>query len=196
VAEPDNRAPCRRAARAVHAGVRPGALVLAAALTAGCTAAAVPAPPVRMPLRPALVTPAAGSLVRVPRADYGSPESVAAAFYTAWGSLDSVHDGPDAYLARCAPLVTATLARQMAASQPTPAAWQQMRSAREVSLVTVTAVTYPDGAPAATASRVYLRVYARRVTRTASGQVTGSDGVTVELTRTGGRWLVSAVLFY
>ena len=45
-------------------------------------------------------------------------------------------------------------------------------------------------------SAVYLRVYATRVTTTSAGRQVASDGITVELTRSGGRWLVSAVLFY
>jgi len=43
---------------------------------------------------------------------------------------------------------------------------------------------------------VYLRVYARRVTVPTAGRAAVSDGVTVQLTRTGGQWLVSAVLFW
>ena len=124
------------------------------------------------------------------------PASVAAAFYVAWASADAVHDQPGTYLALCAPLVTAALERQLAASQPAPAAWQAMHRARLVSLVRVQAVTHPDGAPAPTPSAVYLRVYATRVTTTSAGRQVASDGVTVQLTRSGGRWLVSAVLFY
>ena len=74
-----------------------------------------------------------------------------------------------------------------------------MRRARLVSLVRVRAVTHPDGAPVPTPDVVYLRVYATRVTTRDLGQPyqVASDGVTVELTRSGGgRWLVSAVLFY
>lgn len=136
------------------------------------------------------------SLVRVPRPDYASPVSVAAAFYTAWADVDTVHDGPDAFAARCAPLSTPVLERELAASQPATAAWQVMRATRMVSLVQVRAVTGPDGAPAATVSAVYLRVYATRVTVTAGRRTTGSDGATLRLTRSGTRWLVSAVLFY
>lgn len=138
----------------------------------------------------------AGSLVRVPRPDYASPASVAAAFYVAWGSVDAVHDGPAAFAARCAPLATTALDRQLAASQPATAAWQAMHRERLVSLVRVRAVTRPDGAPAPTPSTVYLRVYAARVTTTTAGRTTASDGVTLRLSRPGGRWLVSAVLFY
>jgi len=43
---------------------------------------------------------------------------------------------------------------------------------------------------------VYLRVYATRVTTTAAGRQADSDGISVQLTRSGSRWLVSAVLFY
>ena len=50
--------------------------------------------------------------------------------------------------------------------------------------------------PAATASAAYLSVYATRVTVTTAGRTTGSDGITLRLARSGGRWLVSAVLFY
>jgi hypothetical protein len=138
----------------------------------------------------------AGSLVRVPRPDYASPASVAAAFYTAWGSVDAVHDGPASFAARCAPLDTGALGRQLAVGQPATAAWQAMRRERLVSLVRVTAVTRPDGAPAPTPAAAYLRVYAVRVTTTTAGRTTASDGVTLRLSRSGGRWLVSAVLFY
>ena len=173
------------------------AAVLAAVLVTGCAAGAASPRPAAAGERPApgIAVPA-GSLVRVPRPDYARPASVAAAFYVAWASTDAVHDQPGTYLALCAPLVTPALERQLAASQPAPAAWQAMRRARLVSLVRVRAVTHPAGAPAPTPAAVYLRVYATRVTTTSAGRQVASDGVTVELTRSGGRWLVSAVLFY
>ena len=65
-----------------------------------------------------------------------------------------------------------------------------------VSLVRVQAVTRPAGAPAPAPDVVYLRIYATRVTTTSAGRQAASDGITVQLTRSGGRWLVSAVLFY
>ena len=173
------------------------AAVLATVLVAGCAAGAASPRPAATGERPApgIAVPA-GSLVRVPRPDYARPASVAAAFYVAWASTDAVHDQPGRYLALCAPLVTAALERQLAASQPAAAAWQAMRRARLVSLVRVQAVTHPAGAPAPAPSALYLRIYATRVTRTSAGRQVASDGVTVELTRSGGRWLVSAVLFY
>ena len=173
------------------------AAALAALLVTGCAAGAASPRPAAAGERPAPGTAVpAGSLVRVPRPDYARPASVAAAFYIAWGSADAVHDQPGTYLALCAPLVTAALERQLAAGQPAPAAWQAMHRARLVSLVRVQAVTHPDGAPAPTPSAVYLRVYATRVTTTSADRQVAGDGVTVELTRSGGRWLVSAVLFY
>jgi hypothetical protein len=173
------------------------AAALAAVLVAGCAARAASPHPAAAGGRPAPGTAVpAGSLVRVPRPDYARPASVAAAFYIAWGSTDAVHDQPGTYLALCAPLVTAALERQLAASPPAPAAWQAMHRARLVSLVRVQAVTQPAGAPAPTPSAVYLRVYATRVTTTSAGRQAASDGITVELTRSGGRWLVSAVLWY
>ena len=173
------------------------AAALAALLVTGCAAGAASPRPAAAGERPAPGTAVpAGSLVRVPHPDYARPASVAAAFYIAWGSADAVHDQPGTYLALCAPLVTAALERQLAASQPAPAAWQAMHRARLVSLVRVRAVTHPAGAPAPTPSAVYLRVYATRVTTTSAGRQAASDGITVELTRSGGRWLVSAVLFY
>jgi hypothetical protein len=173
-----------------------GVLVVAM-LAAGCAGGHPAARPATLG-RPAPVPESApsASLVRVPRPDYADPASVASAFYIAWASVDAVHDGPDAYAARCAPLVTASLEQELAASQPATAAWQEMRSSRLVSLVQVRAVTRPDGAPAPTASVTYLSVYATRVTVTTAGRTTGSDGITLRLTRSGGRWLVSAVLFY
>jgi hypothetical protein len=173
------------------------AAVVAVVLVTGCAAGAASPRPAVAGERPApgFAVPA-GSLVRVPSPDYARPASVAAAFYVAWASTDAVHDQPGRYLALCAPLVTPALERQLAASQPAPAAWQAMRRARLVSLVRVQAVTHPAGAPAPTASVVYLRVYATRVTTTSAGRQVASDGITVQLTRSGGRWLVSAVLFY
>ncbi len=173
------------------------AAALAALLVTGCAAGAASPRPAAAGERPASGTAVpAGSLVRVPHPDYARPASVAAAFYIAWGSADAVHDQPGTYLALCAPLVTAALERQLAASQPAPAAWQAMRRASLVSLVRVRAVTHPADAPAPAPSAVYLRVYATRVTTTSAGRQAASDGITVELTRSGGRWLVSAVLFY
>jgi hypothetical protein len=163
-------------------------------MLAGCSAGHVV--PRAVPGTAAHRASAARSLVRVPQPDYSTPASVAAAFYVAWASVDAVHDGPAAFAARCAPMATGALERQMAASQPATAAWQAMRRDRLVSLVRVSAVTRPDGAPSPSPLRVYLRVYAERVTTTAAGRTTASDGVTLRLTRSGGRWLVSAVLFY
>ena len=171
--------------------------VVAAGLVTGCAAGTAPPHPAAADERPTpgIAVPS-DSLVRVPHPDYARPPSVAAAFYVAWASTDAVHDQPGTYLARCAPLVTPALERQLAASQPAPAAWQAMRRAHLVSLVRLQAVTHPDGAPAPTPSAAYLRVYATRVTVTTAGRDTSSDGTTVQLTRTGGRWLVSAVLFW
>jgi len=172
-------------------------VLIAALLAAGCAGghpAARPAAPGRA--APAPASAPSAPLVRVPHPDYADPASVASAFYIAWASVDAIHDRPDAYAARCAPLATASLERELAASQPATAAWQEMRRSRLVSLVQVRAVTRPDGAPAPTASAAYLSVYATRVTVTTAGRTTGSDGITLRLTRSGGRWLVSAVLFY
>lgn len=169
-----------------------GALAVAV-LAAGCADGHPAAEPSHT--APAASAPLA-SLVRVPRPDYASPASVASAFYIAWASVDSIYDGPDAYALRCAPLATPSLERELFASQPATAAWQEMRASRLVSLVQVQAVTRPDGAPAPTASVAYLSVYATRVTTTTIGRMRVSDGVTLRLTRSGGRWLVSAVLFY
>jgi len=177
-----------------------GALTVAV-LLAGCAGGhrAPAGTPNRQGPGPGRAVPAAaaaGSLVRVPRPDYTDPASVAAAFYTAWASVDPVHDQPLSFAARCAPLATASLGRQLAANQLPAAAWQQMRREHLVSLVHVDAVTRPDGAPAPTVHVAYLRVYATRVTVTTASRDTSSDGTTLQLTRTGRRWLVSAVLFW
>ena len=191
------RRPGTRPVAAAAAAASAGGGLLAAGLVTGCAAGAASPHPAAAGGPPAAgIAVPAGSLVRVPRPDYARPASVAAAFYVAWASTDAVHDQPGTYLALCAPLVTAALERQLAASQPAPAAWQAMRRARLVSLVRVQAVTHPAGAPAPTPAVVYLRVYATRVTTTSAGRQVASDGITVQLTRSGGRWLVSAVLFY
>jgi hypothetical protein len=190
---------CRAAAPGRSRLFRVGHAVLLAALIAGCSGGpAVPPPAAGRPPAPRVPVPAraAGSLVRVPRPDYSDPASVARSFFIAWASVDALHDGPETFLGRCAPLITASQERQLAASQPATTAWQAMRRDHEVSLVHVDAVTRPDGAPAATSSVAYLRVYATRVTTSAAGRTTSSDGITVQLTRSRGRWLVNRLLFY
>ena len=178
--------------RAARCGV-----LIAATLVAGCAGGHPAArPDAAGRAAPAPASAPAASLAGVPRPDYASPASVASAFYIAWASVDAVHDGPDAYAARCAPLAAVSLERELAATQPATAAWQEMHASRLVSLVQVRAVTRPDGAPAPTASVAYLSVYATRVTVTTAGRTTGSDGITLRLARSGRRWLVSAVLFY
>jgi hypothetical protein len=170
-------------------------ILIAAMLVVGCAGghpvARQPAPDQAAP-----ASAPSASLVRVPHPDYVDPASVASAFYIAWASVDAIHDGPDAYAVRCALLATLSLERQLTASQPATSAWQSMRRSRLVSLVRVRAVTHPNGAPASTSSVTYLRVYATRVTVTTGGRTTDSDGITLRLTSSGGRWLVSAVLFY
>jgi len=178
-----------------------------AALLSGCgsgsaTPAPVPQPPTvasaiagNRSRATAASTPAA-SLVRVPRPNYARPGSVAASFFTAWASVDAIHDGPDAYLARCADLVTPALERQLEASQPALAGWQAMRAERMARLVHVRAVVRPSGAPASSATVAYLRVYAQQVTTSTAGRTVASDGITLELTRRGRRWLVSRLLWY
>ncbi len=56
------------------------------------------------------------------------------------------------------------------------------------------AVTRPAGAAARASDVMYLRVHASRVTTAPVGRQVASDGVTVQLTRPGSRWLAGAVL--
>ena len=180
------------------------AAVALAALLSGCaTGSAAPDPAPQAPpatagnrsLAAAASMPAP-ILVRVPRPDYARPSSVAASFFTAWASVDAIHDGPGAYLARCAGLVTPALERQLESGQPAPAGWQEMRALHMVSLVHVRAVIPPSGAPAPSATVTYLRVYAQQVTTSTAGRTVTRDGITLELTRHGRRWLVSRLLWY
>jgi hypothetical protein len=188
---------CRTTARWGAAAVM-AASGTSAALSSGCA----PGPnvyPARVPTSAPAPAPVAGpatSLVRIGRPDYTSPASVAAAFFTAWASIDATHDTQRAYLARCAPLVTPTLRRQLATNQPSPAEWQEMRRARLVSLVHVQAITRPAGAPPASRTRVFLRIYAERVTTTPGRHAVLSDGATVQLDRIRGRWLVARLVFW
>jgi hypothetical protein len=176
------------------------ALAAALALTTGCASqhADTPRPVSGAHAQP----PSAGTaatgrpVLRAPQPDYASPSLVAAAFFTAWASIDTVHDSPGAFLVRCAPLITPALRRQLAANQPSPAAWRLMRREHVISRVHVRAVTRPAGAPAPTATRVFLRVYAVRITRSVAGLTTRSDGITLQLTRSRGRWLVARLLFW
>ena len=181
------------------------AAVLAAGLAGGCgSGPAGPGPrPEQLPRAVTAGTaPSAGAgaparpAVAVPRPDYADPASVAAAFFTAWASVDAGDDRPAAFVARIAPLVTPALARQLAAGQPGPADWQLMRDDDVISLVHVQAVTHPSGAPPPSRAQEYLRIYAVRVTTTAGRRATISDGITVRLTRLRRRWLVAQLLFW
>jgi hypothetical protein len=71
-----------------------------------------------------------------------------------------------------------------------------MHRDRMTSLAHVRAVIRPAGAPAPTSSVTYLRVYATRVTTSTAGRTASSDGITLQLTHSGRRWLVSRLLFY
>jgi hypothetical protein len=133
--------------------------------------------------------------IRLRRPDFARPASVAAAFFTAWASVDT-RDNPDTGLDRCAYLATPALKRQLAVGQTAPAAWRAMRAEHIVSVVHVLAVTHPAGAPPPLPGLVYLRVYAQRVTTTSAGRTVTSDGITVQLVRRHGRWLVARLLFY
>jgi hypothetical protein len=169
-----------------------GLAILGTAIPAACASTQ----PAARPHHAAPAVSASGSLAQTPAADYASPASVAATFYVAWASVDTVHDGPGAMAARCAPLVTPQLERQLRASQPATATWAAMRLHRTVVLVHVLAVTTPDGSPAPTSSRAYLRVYAERITMTTAMQTAAPDGVTVELSKVSRRWLVARILFF
>jgi hypothetical protein len=183
------------------------AAVALAALLSGCAnGSAVPAPTPQAPpdavatmgnrsLAAAASAPAS-SLVRVPRPHYAQPSSVAASFFTAWASVDAIHDRPGAYLARCAGLVTPALERQLESGQPAPAGWQVMQAERMVSLAHVRTIIRPSGAPVPSATVTYLRVYAQQVTTSTMGRTVTSDGITLELTRHGRRWLVSRLLWF
>lgn len=180
--------------------VWPVVLAVAAALAGGCTTSPVSPRSVRPETTKVVHAPAAGrpaqTPIRIPRPDYASPASVAASFFIAWASVDSVHDGPGTALMRCAGLITPALQSQLRTYEVAPAEWQTMREGRIVSIVNVQAVTHPVGAPAPTRTRVYLSIYAERVTVTTSGRTVSSAGASVELIRVGKRWLVARVLFF
>jgi hypothetical protein len=141
---------------------------------------------------PRVLLPIGGSR----RPDFNRPASVAAAFFTDWASVDTLRGGPDRSLARCAVLATPGLNRQLGARPIAPAGWRAMRAERLVSVVRVQAVTVTEGAPAPQPGRVYLSVYARRITTTTAGRTVTSDGITLLLVRHHGRWLVAHLLFY
>ena len=121
---------------------------------------------------------------------------MAASFFVAWASVDPVHDGPDTELVRCASLVTPALESQLSTYEVSPYEWQVMREDRLVSTVHVQAVTHPVAAPAPTRTRVYLSIYAERVTVSTSGRTVTSAGISVEMIRDGKRWLVASILYY
>jgi hypothetical protein len=180
-------------------------LLLVAIATSGCTGWL---PAVHFPPEPSGSTASAISASHAPgprallpfgqsrRLDFNRPGSVAAAFFTAWASVDTLRGGPNRSLARCADLVTPGLKRQLATRQAAPAGWRTMRAQRLVSVVHVQAVTVADGAPAPRPGRVYLSVYARRITTTTAGRTATSDGITLLLIRHHERWLVAQLLFY
>ena len=158
------------------------------------------APSVRPePVKASRVSTAGASgqiMVRVPRPNFASPASVATSFFVAWASVDSVHDGPDTELVRCASLVTPALESQLSTYEVSPYEWQVMREDRLVSTVHVQTVTHPVAAPAPTRTRVYLSIYAERVTVSTSGRTVTSAGISVEMIRDGKRWLVASILYY
>lgn len=165
------------------------ALVALTLSTSGCGTAdhtySVIAPAPRGRSRPAArISPAAEA-----------PRSVAADFFRAWGSYDAVHDRTGAFVARCRPLVTARLARELVDERPASADWAAKRERREVSVVRVSALRQPDGAPRPSSRRVYLRVYGDRITTSRVGRAVAPTGITLVVVHRGGRWLVDRVLF-
>jgi len=70
-------------------------------------------------------------------------------------------------------------------------AWRQTHL---VSLVRVQAVTHLAGVPAPASDGVYLRGYATRMITTSADRPVASDGVTVQLTRSGSRRLAGTGL--
>ncbi len=177
------------------------ALLLAAEVATGCTStpATASSPVPTVAVRSASSASAAGRPRSAPALgvpDLALPASVAAAFFTAWASVDSIRDSPEADLARCAHLVTPALQQQLVASQTAPAGWDAMRAEHLVSVIHVRAVTHLAGAPPPQPGQVYLRVYAQLVTTTSAGRTRTSDGITLQLIRHHGRWLVARLLFY
>lgn len=131
----------------------------------------------------------------MPSVSSGRPQAVAAAFFRAWGSYDAIHDGPDTFVARCRPLMTARLARKLAGDQPPSAAWAGKQRRREVSTIRVASLRQPDGAPEPSPRRVYFRVYGDRITTNVDGRHVTPTGVTLVLVHRDRRWLVDRVLF-
>jgi hypothetical protein len=178
----------------------PAVLVTAATLVGGCaTSVGSPAsvrPEVANPSQAPLAGRPAQIKIRVPRPDYANPASVAASFFVAWASVDSINDGPDSTFVRCAGFVTSALLSQLRTYEVAPAEWQTMRENRLVSTIHVVGVTHPLGAPAPTRTRVYLSINAERVTVTTFGRTESSAGTSVELVRVGRRWLVAQLLYY
>lgn len=180
-------------------------LLLIAIATSGCTGWL---PAVHFPPEPSGSTASATAASHAPgprallpfgrsrHPDFNRPGSVAAAFFTAWASVDTLRGGPDKSLARSTDLATPGLRRQLATRQAAPAEWRAMKAERLVSVVHVQAVTLASGAPAPRPGRVYLSVYARRITTTTAGRTATSDGITLLLTRHHERWLVAQLLFY
>lgn len=141
------------------------------------------------PLTPRVPVPArtAGSLARVLWPDHSDPASVAEAFCIVGGSVDSLYRGPYICVARCASPATASLdQRRMAA------AWPVAGRGFLAGLVRVRAVSRRDGALAPGTAATCLRMYSQRVH--VAGRATSSDGVAVQLTRSGGHWLVGRLV--
>ena len=180
-------------------------LLLVAIATSGCTSWL---PAVHFPPEPSGSTASATAASHAPRRhvllpfgpsrrpDFNRPASVAATFFTAWASVDTLRGAPNRSLARCADLVTPDLKRQLATRQAAPAGWRAMQAERLVSVVHVQAVIVADGPPAPRPGRVYLSVYARRITTTTVGRTVTSDGITLLLIRHHERWLVARLFFY
>lgn len=133
--------------------------------------------------------------VRIPAVNFRVARSVATAFYVSWASYDTRHEAPGAFVVRVRRYATPHLARELAENPPAQADWAAKHRRDEASRVRVTALKHPDGAPAPTANRVVLRVYADRTTTTDSVRKVTPDGATLVVRRYDGRWLVDAILF-
>src|SRR5205814_6100798 len=109
------------------------------------------------------------------------------------------HGFLDSYV-RARPYLTPQLyALVTAPSQRGDYEWAQWRQARATVAVQVQRVALPDGAPVPTATTAYVRVQFRQVVTPHAASASNAAGVlpgavTLLVTGTGGKWLVSQLL--
>ena len=177
--------------------------VLAAAVTSGCTREAKKPPVAPSSSPPMSAAPDAGGRTASPAADstsaspsgqvdYHSPEMVAAAFVVAYVRQSWKDTDPRAYLDRIEPYSTAAYVKRLrdTTSDRCNLMCQQARKSHVVVNADNPRTVIPDEAPR-TDSEVWVQVSYEERTSWSNGSDGTQAEMVLELTKTGGKWLVN-----